>query len=31
MTGVRHSALKWRLTRASDALRERLASWVERQ
>jgi RNA polymerase sigma-70 factor, ECF subfamily len=31
MTGVRQSALKMRVKRASDALRARLASWVERQ
>jgi len=31
MTGVRQSALKMRVKRASDALRARLASWAERQ
>jgi RNA polymerase sigma-70 factor (ECF subfamily) len=31
MTGVRQSALKMRVKRASDALRARLASWVARQ
>ena len=31
MTGVRQSALKMRVKRASDALRLRLASWVERR
>lgn len=31
MTGVRQSALKMRVKRASDALRARLASWMERQ
>jgi len=31
MTGVRQSALKMRVKRASDALRSRLASWAERE
>lgn len=31
MTGVRQSALKMRVKRASDALRGRLASWADRQ
>jgi RNA polymerase sigma-70 factor (ECF subfamily) len=31
MTGVRQSALKMRVKRASDALRSRLSSWVERR
>ena len=31
MTGLRQSALKMRVKRASDALRSRLASWTERQ
>jgi RNA polymerase sigma-70 factor (ECF subfamily) len=31
MTGVRQSALKMRVKRASDALRARLAAWAERQ
>ena len=31
MTGVRQSALKMRVKRASDALRSRLASWAERR